>query len=503
MLPINNTGIKARVEKERDCMVFAVSGYLLILHIIISVILVTKAVMANRHPQSTIAWVFAIIGIPFIGAFFSILGGMRWNRRKVVKETPEEVFRTFLDPMLKTQKERIIEEADKIGSDIAKHMTLATNASNAPVLLRNRVENHFDGETLFPRMVEDLKKARSFIHMEYFIYRTDSTGVAIGEVLMEKARAGVEVLMLIDGMGSFMRVSPFIRKKWREAGIQFRFFINPMNPFDAVLMNYRNHRKILVIDGTVAYTGGMNIGNEYVNGSSHFPRWRDTHMRCVGEIVPMLESIFLVDWQNSKGVLENVQKYIIMPRQDIDFSEDLPLQVISSGPDSQWFGNEQVYSNLISNADKRIIIQSPYLIPDEGMLKALQNAALSGIDVQIMITGMADKNIPFWVAHTYFEDLLKAGCRIFLYQDGFLHVKNLIIDDNMLSVGTCNFDVRSFYLDYEVNLLFYNQAMVELYYQQYLQDKQLSSEFTLDCCESIPLMQKFRNSFLRLLAPIM
>ncbi len=484
-------------------MFFAVSGYLLILHIIISVILVTKAVMANRHPQSTIAWVFAIIGLPFIGAFFSILGGMRWNRRRVVKETPEEVFSTYLKPILDSQRERIGEERNNLGIDTAKHMTLASNAGNALVLQRNRVENHFDGETLFPRLLDDLKRATKFIHMEYFIYRTDSTGTMIGEVLMERARAGVEVYMLIDGMGSFSRVSPFVRKQWREAGIQFRFFINPMNPFDALLMNYRNHRKIVVIDGVTAYTGGMNIGNEYVNGANHFPRWRDTHLRCSGEVVPILEAIFLTDWQNSKGKVDNVQKYLIMPNQELDFSENLPLQAISSGPDSQWFGNEQVYSNLISNADERVIIQSPYLIPDEGILKALQNAALSGIHVEIMITGMADKRIPFWVAHTYFEQLIDAGVKIYLYQDGFLHVKNLIIDNTIVSVGTCNFDVRSFYLDYEVNLLCYSRAMVEVYYEQYLQDKQLSSEVTKEFCQTMPLLQKFRNSFLRLLAPIM
>ncbi len=484
-------------------MFFTVSGYLLILHIVISVVLVTKAVMANRHPQSTIAWVFAIIGIPFIGAFFSILGGMRWNRRRVVRETPEEVFSVYLEPLLSKQRERIGRERERIGSDIAKHMTLATNAANSIILLRNEVENHFDGETLFPRLIKDLESAQSFIHMEYFIYRTDMTGVRVGEILMEKARSGVEVLLLIDGVGSFFRISPFVKRAWKKAGIKVRYFINPMNPFDAIMMNYRNHRKIVVIDGALAYTGGMNIGSEYINGSDHFPRWRDTHMRCKGEMVPMLESIFLTDWQNSKGTVSNYEKYITIPTSSVDMQEDLPLQIISSGPDSQWFGNQQVYANLIANANSRVILQSPYLIPDEGILEVLQNVALSGVDVQIMITGQADKNIPFWVAHTYFEPLMKAGVRIFLYQDGFLHAKNLIIDDSLVSVGTCNFDVRSFYLDYEVNVLFYNQPMAEVYYEQYLRDRHLSSEMTIDDYNAIPPWKKVRNSFLRLLAPLL
>ncbi len=484
-------------------MFFTVSGYLLILHVIISAVLVTKAVMSNRHPQSTIAWVFAIIGIPFVGAFFSILGGMRWNRRRVVRETAEEVFSSYLEPLLSKQRDRISAEKLRIGSDISKHMTLATNAANSIVLLRNEVENHFDGETLFPRLIKDLENAKSFIHMESFIYRTDTTGIRIGEILMEKARAGVDVCILIDGIGSFFRVSPFIKRQWQKAGVKVRYFINPMNPFDAIMMNYRNHRKITVIDGVVAYTGGMNLANEYINGSDHFPSWRDTHMRCKGEMVPMLESIFLTDWQNSKGHVENYEKYITIPTNTVDMQEDLPLQIISSGPDSKWFGNQQIYASMIANANSRVILQSPYLIPDEGILEILQNAALSGVDVQIMITGQADKNVPFWVAHTYFEPLMQAGVRIFLYQDGFLHAKNLIIDDSLVSVGTCNFDVRSFYLDYEVNVLFYNKPMADVYYEQYLRDRQLSSEMTIEDYNKIPSWQKLRNSFLRLFAPLL
>jgi cardiolipin synthase len=244
----------------------------------------------------------------------------------------------------------------------------------------------------------------------------------------------------------------------------------------------------------------MNLGLEYLNGGRRFPSWRDTHLRVAGESVRMLQGVFLSDWYNSGGGTIYDARYFPEP---LGGENRVPMQIVCSGPDSDWNSLKNLYFNLISNANERLFIESPYFIPDAAMMTALETAALSGVEVNIMITGIPDKLIPFWVAHTYFETLLEAGANVYLYRKGFYHPKVLVADDQIATVGSCNMDVRSFHLDYEINAFFYSEEISGDLVEQFYQDSAECTRLTLEELQDTHLLKRLRNSLFRIIAPLL
>jgi cardiolipin synthase len=292
------------------------------------------------------------------------------------------------------------------------------------------------------------------------------------------------------------------RRKLVEAGVEFRNFLNPASILGAWVINYRNHRKIVVIDGKIAYTGGMNIGEEYISGGRRFRTWRDTHMRFTGEVVALLQSAFLADWFNSNGTVGRLEDYF-QHQEDQSAKRFLPVQILCSGPDSDWYSIQQLYFNLIANADQKVLIQSPYFVPDDSIRIAMETAALSGVDVRLMMTGIPDKHIPFWAAHTYFDNLLSAGVKIYLYEKGFFHSKAVIIDDKIVTSGSCNMDVRSFFLDYELNAVFYDEKTAKMFSDQFEKDMENCILLTLEMHRTSGIPSKLRNSVCRIFSPLL
>ncbi len=457
----------------------------------------------NKTAQSSLAWIMAMFLIPYIGIGAYVLSGINWRKRKLVKFRPEEMYGTFLHDILVQQRELINEKKEYLGSDTHKIMMMTMQTANGVLMGNNDISVYHHGEPLFRDMIRDLEAAQESIHIEYFIYRDDEIGKEILSILKRKATEGVEVRFLVDGSGSKFTFTKRGRRKLRKSDVEYRNFLDPGNIIFAWLLNYSSHRKIVVIDNKISYTGGMNIGKEYIDGGKRFETWRDTHMRFVGNASVILQSIFLADWINSGGVVNNAERFFGKLHLNLKAVNLTGVQMLSSGPDSDWFAIQQLYFTMITNANNKVVIQSPYFIPDESIATALENAALSGVEVNLMITGCPDKRVPFWAAHSFFEPLLKAGVKIFLYKAGFLHSKVVIIDEKIVTCGSCNMDQRSFFLDYELNAIFYNNKIAQEFSSQFKKDCEYSEQFTLEMYHNITAVKKLRNSVFRLISPLL
>jgi len=475
-----------------------------ILYFVLAIGLSIQLLLDNKTPQSTFAWILALFLIPYAGAVIYLMGGLNWRRRKLVKIRPEEVFGERMKDLLAEQALQIQDSYSQIGSDISKILTITMKTGNAIVTQNNTLEIYHSGKEKFERLFEDLESAKDSIHMEYFIFRDDEMGNRIIDILERKANDGLEVRFLVDGAGSRPTFTRKGRRRFKKSKVQFRNFLDPANIITAWLINYRMHRKIVVIDGKIAYTGGMNLAAEYITGFPRFESWRDTHLRfSEGGAVVLLQSVFIADWVNSGGIIDSYGQYIDGHACDKKTNRLLPVQILCSGPDSHWFSIHKLFLTMISNANTKVMIQSPYFVPDESIAAAMETAALSGVEVSLMMTGKADKYVPFWVAHTFFEPLLLAGVKIYLYEAGFFHVKSLIIDDIMATVGSCNVDQRSFFLDYELNTVMYDQKTAMRLAAQFEQDLESCRQFTLEDYRSIGRLKRFRNSAFRIVAPLL
>ena len=471
------------------------------LYIIISIIFL---LLDNRNTSSTFAWLFIFIIFPFGGIVCYILFGKNHRivgkRRKMVEANIRNTFKSTLKPFIETHKEvKIdIEKADPLMYK-RKLINLLEISSLSLLTENNSVQLIQSGKEKFSLLFEDLKKAKETIHMAYFIWRNDALTQELKSILIEKAKAGVEVRILIDAVGSFTLSSSY-KNELKKNGIHIYRYLDFMSLFSLHTINYRNHRKIVVIDGKISYTGGMNMGREYVDGAFGYNSWRDTHLRIVGEGTKYLQGIFLLEWKTTTQEKLFGAKYFPKIKKDIG---SVKMQVAVSGPDSEWESIKQMYFEMICAAKKSVYIQSPYFVPDESLMNALKNTALSGIDVQIMITGVPDKKIPYWAAYTYFEDLIESGVKIYHYNKCFLHSKTIAVDSEICAVGTANFDIRSFAINYELMSLFYDKKLTVELEKDFRKDLQDCVEVTGEKYDNLNTFVKLRNSIARLLSPIL
>ncbi len=461
-------------------------------------------ILDNRDPRSTISWILIVILLPAIGLFLYLLIGRNWRKvskkKKFIRQKLTKHLVSSISALQKREKENI---AYLLSQDEYENrselVNLLKNNSNSLLTASNKVEVLQSGQEKFTKLIQDLSQAEKFIHLEYYIWKNDELVRKINNLLIQKARQGVEVRIIYDSLGSFY-FNRFIRRRMRKEGIKIYPYFNFLSPFKFHTLNYRNHRKIAIIDGKVAYLGGMNMAKEYIDGGRGFTNWRDTHLRIMGDAVDILQGIFAISWYNTTKEKLFDQKYFPIGRE---LSEKIPIHVTTSGPDSEWDSIKQLYFTLIATAQKKVYIQTPYFIPDPSVETALKVAALSGIDVRLMTAGIPDKWLPFWAAHTYFEDLLKAGVKIYEYKKGFLHSKTVMADDCVCSIGTANMDVRSFDLMYELNTLIYDKEIARRLGKDFEEDMGHCHEVTIEKVRNINVLTKFRNSLARLFAPLL
>ncbi|MBL8012230.1 MAG: cardiolipin synthase [Candidatus Omnitrophica bacterium] len=481
--------------------------FLFQLYIIITIFYL---LLDNREPTETFAWIFIFILMPGLGVLiYYIVGHAGRKRYDFDKKLPQSIAKNLVSlfkPLNDLQEEIIGSVRNRQQSYKDDLMTLLYRNSKSIITLNNEVRFFHDGRSKFDALMADIESARQFIHLEYFIWYSDKDPLArkIKELLIKKAREGVEIRILYDYSGCLFTMTKAYRAQLRKAGIKVYPFFNYLAPFKWHTINYRNHRKIAVIDGKIGYTGGMNVGQEYIDGGKRFKSWRDTHLRLTGGAVYSLQAIFAIDWYNTANdeVCFDTKYY---PDIEIEAEQKgfLPVQVPTSGYDTLWPGLLHMYFTMITMAQTSITIVSPYFVPEASLLTALKTAAMRGLKVTVMMTGVPDNPLPYCAAFSYFDELLRAGVRIFQYQKGFMHAKIISIDGKICSVGTTNFDIRSLKLNYEVNAIFYNDTTTQSIDAQILRDLESCREVTLADLKDISLPAKMRNSLARLFANIL
>lgn len=456
----------------------------------------------RRDPKSVWAWLMVLYFIPVLGFVFYLLLGQDMRKRKMfrIKELEDQLSEAIRqqEHQLKTKNPAQLDEQIRDFRDLVIY-NLET--SGAVLSEDNDIDIFTDGNDKFDALKEDLRKAEHFIHMQYYIIKNDVLFNQIKDILIEKAAEGVEVRLLFDAMGC----RTVKHKYWKELnakGVKTAEFFPALFRRLQLRINYRNHRKIVVIDNRVAYVGGFNIGKEYIGLDKKFGYWRDTHLRIQGNAVLGLQLRFILDWNYAarENLLQNAKVFVPPVQGTRDFCE---MQIISSGPDNATEQIRDNYLRLISKAKKSIYIQSPYFIPDEAIFNALLIAIRSGIEVNIMIPCMPDHPFVYWATYSYVGDLVMAGANCYTYNNGFLHSKGMIVDGKVLCYGTANMDIRSFALNFEVNAVIYDQGKAEEMENIFREDLKHCKQITRDIYVVRPLFLRLKEQICRLLSPLL
>ncbi len=457
--------------------------------------------LERKDPTATLAWVLVLLIFPGFGFLLYLLLAQNFSRKQlfIMKVYAKKTFGDYI----KVQKEVFStgglvfnDKNIEIYKDLIKMNLFYYGFSYTQ---NNEIEIYTDGERKFQELFNSLENAKDHIHMEYYIIRNDDLGNKLFDILSKKAKEGVEVRLLYDSVGG-RQISKDKIEKLKGSGVKVAVFFASTVPFINFKINYRNHRKIVVIDGIVGFVGGFNVGNEYMGLNNKIGYWRDTHLKIRGDAVIDLQTRFFLDWSHaSKQELMFLPKYF----PDNRIQGKVGIQIISSGPDKSDEVIKSNYVKMINSAKKSILIQTPYFIPDASVFEAIKIAAASGVDVRIMIPCKPDHPFVYWATYWYCGGLLKYGVKVYIYEYGFLHAKTLVIDGTVASVGTANFDVRSFKLNFECNAIIYDTKTSQMLYDIFMDDLNYSMELTRELYLERGVLIRFKESVCRLLAPLL
>jgi len=465
-------------------------------------LMIVVLVLENDNPVHTLAWILILLYLPVLGFFFYLFFGRNWRKTRLFnrKGLADAI---NLHDLWPSEGESYRRDLPALASRL---VDLLDSNSKAILTSRNRVEIIPDTNAALDQICADIEKARHHVHLEYFSIASDQTGKRVKDLLIKKAGQGVEVRFIYDDVGCW-DLRPSFKKELRAAGVLFVPFMPVWIPFLNSRANYRNHRKIVIVDGQKAYLGGLNIGNKYLGQNRYYGYWRDSVVSIEGEGAVTLQAIFLTDWffVSKQNLLTRqlFPKYVPPAQTDPSSLEDIPLQIAASGPDTDHSSIMQAYFAAITNARKRIRIVSPYLILNESLLMAIKTAAMSGVRVQIILPGKPDHLIVWWGGRSYYRELMEAGVRIYEYQNGFLHSKVLIVDDEVLSIGTANMDLRSFNHNFEVTAMVYHPATVAKALEQFEADLLMSREVDLVKLQHRNIFSRTMESVCRLFSPVL
>ena len=469
-----------------------------ITYTIFVVITVIAVVADRREPVKTLAWIMVITMFPVGGLILFYAFGRNHRKRRTFMQ--KELFDNALISKLSDAQLNALssEEASDDNSADRNLITLMLNNSRALLTLHNKVEILNNGENCFPRMFEDMRRAQKFIHIEFFAIEGGKLFEEMLEILRDRCAHGVEVRVVYDSVGArALKREEVVRM--REAGVDIRCFMPVFFTRFSSLANYRNHRKIVVIDGEVGYTGGMNIADRYVDGIKGRGIWRDTHLRLTGESVGMLQMVFVADWAFVANG-ETLDSPIYFPRPKLNAV--CPMQIATSGPDSPYASIKHSYFAAISKAQRYVYISTPYLLPDNSILTALRVAALSGIDVRVLIPVRGDNLIVSWASYAYVDTLVESGVKVYLYRKGFNHSKFIAVDDEMCTIGSANLDYRSFEDDFEIQAIIYDSNLTQELRGHFLDDLAESDEVTPELWERRSRWSKIMEPIAKLLSPL-
>jgi cardiolipin synthase len=458
----------------------------------------------NRSPHLTIAWLLTFYLFPVLGVVVYLLFGREFRvfskQNKLIRQAINLNLSQQLAHILARQGTEI-EKLKEIGPPVyGRLVELMRRTARTPLFCRNSLEILQNGPETYPRLIEDMKAAKHSIHMEYYEWSSDEFTEGIKQILLSKVQEGVEVRLLYDPIGSFFMLNQSYVREMNAGGVK-------MVPYSPVYrlhtISYRNHRKIVVIDGKIGYTGGLNMAQTYLKGpdDDRFSGWRDTHARFTGEAVWALQASFVVQWYNTTE--EKLVDLVYFPPV-AEAHGYLPLQIVNSGPDSQWSAIRYLYFALITGAQRHVYIQTPFFILDDSLAVALSGAARSGINVKVMLAPDGpDGGFAYRAGYTYAQNMARAGVRIFYYQGDYFHAKTINVDSLVCSIGSANMDIRSFTINYESNLVIYDEKAAKKLEQDFLNDLEHCLEFDLMAYRRSPVWSRARDSFYRLFSPLL
>lgn len=460
--------------------------------------------LERKDPIATLAWVLVLLVLPGVGFALYLILSQNFSRKKLftMKINARKTFGNYL----KMQQDKFIsgemvfkDKNNEIHRDMIK-MNLFRNQSF--FTQNNDIKVITDGEEKFKELFKCIEEAKESVHVLYYIIKNDDLGKRFIKLLEKKASEGVEVRLLYDSVGGRQLNKKSLECLIASGGKVGKFF-SSLFPLLNFKINYRNHRKIVVIDGRVGFIGGFNIGDEYLGLKEKFGYWRDTHIKIVGSAVTDLQRRFLLDWGNAtREDLSYQPKYFPYMIEDESLGS-AGVQIVSSGPDQRDETIKQNYVKLITSAKKSILIQTPYFTPDASVMEAIKIAALSGIDVKIMIPNKPDHLFVYWATYYNVGELLDYGVKVYTYENGFMHAKTVVIDGTVASVGTANFDVRSFKLNFEVIALIFDSNISKQLEDIFYNDMENSLELTKDVYLQRGICIKFKESISRLLSPLL
>lgn len=477
--------------------------YILILYITIVVIICLNILINTETPSKALGYILLVISFPVVGIIIYLSVGLNYRKKRLYRKKlriDESEFPKLEDKATLLSQHTLLRNKDNIGrfyqlANFSKEKNLASDNNKVTLLV--------NGENKFPDVLDNLKNAKHHIHIEYYIYDNDQIGNQISQVLMDKAREGVQVRFIYDDFGS-KSIRKNIVRQLKEAGVEAYPFYRINLIYLANRLNYRNHRKIIVIDGNIGYVGGINISDHYINHKDSKNKffWRDTHLKIVGTSVLNLQLVFLADWNfcaNQKIFFSNDY---FPDNSNIHYGNQL-VQIMPSGPDSKYPRIKYTLMQAIITAKHEVCITTPYFIPDKSFLEAINIAALSGICVKLLLPGISDSFIVNTTTQAYFENLLKVGVEIYIYNKGFVHAKTMVCDNKVAIVGTANLDNRSFDLNFEINANIFDEEVATELRQLFENDLSESTLITSEEWAKRPWYMKILERVLYLFSSLM
>ena len=474
-------------------------------YLLLILAVLARVVLDTRSVAKTLAYILLVVFVPLLGMIFYFSFGINYRKRKIYskKLKVDDSFKADFQARIRSYREMIRKLDSPLLRENKPLITLLSHlgVGGSHVLENTEVRLLQNGENFFPLLIEEMWKARNHIHIQSYIYDDDEIGNKLKEVMIAKAKEGVEVRLIYDDFGS-MQIRRTLVKELIANGVQ-AFPFNRIRIIQlANRLNYRNHRKIVVIDGTTSFVGGINVSDKYINGEGKL-YWRDTHLMIRGFSSMTLQQIFLADWNFCAKDTISVNRRYFPLEESVPHPDPKLVQVTASGPDSDRPNILYAVLQAISKARKEILITTPYYIPDSSLQEALIIAALSSVDVKLLVPAEADSFLVTLASQSYFEELLAAGVKIYLYRKGFVHAKTFVVDRQVASVGTANLDARSFDLNFEVAAFIYDQEVAGELARDFLNDLQDAEELRLADWAERPRWKIFSERVIRLFSPFM
>ena len=481
----------------------SITDFLLIVILVSDLIFaITIVFFDTKNPAEVWAWLLVLYFLPVLGFVLYIFFGQNYRKKKMfrLKHDADRAFMRLIELQKSELKASEIPATDHLSASFRRMVLMLIEDDASILTTNNQIKVYTDGSEKFADLIAAIKAARDHVHLEYYLWRNDALSHEMREVLTQRARAGVDVKLLCDGLGC-AGLPPHFFDELKNAGGQVAFFFPSPLGFLNLRSNFRNHRKIAVIDGKIGFVGGFNIGDEYLGKVRKWGYWRDAAVRIAGSAVLLCQLRFFFDWNYAaKGRhLEYEHRYF----PDITTPAGASVQIVSGGPDTYWNPVKESYLKMINSATDTIYIQTPYFIPDDSVRDALRIAALSGLDVRILIPNRPDHPFVYWAGLSFIGQLLDSGVRAYTYDNGFLHAKTIVVDEVAASVGSANWDLRSFGLNFETNAVIYDTTVARRLKEAFTEDLDVSTELTPERYANRSATIKLKESVSRLFSALL